>query len=127
MRRLRLIFTVAFVCVAGAIFVPGAAAGNFDEGKMGCSGETSPPVHRDSRPAYLAIPHARRGRGGDFGAPVRGPSAFPPGLSISDEGIISGRRSGGSYDLSHSHYTSRTLQERSDDRFIININRRSRG
>ena len=54
MRRLRLILTVAFVCAAGAIFVPGAAAGNFDEGKMGCSGEN--PAHlsdRDGRAALL--------------------------------------------------------------------------
>ena len=38
MRRIR-ILTLAFVCLAGATFVPGAIAGNFDESKMGCTGE----------------------------------------------------------------------------------------
>ena len=40
MRRFSIILTFALVCLAGATFVPGAAAGNFDGDKMGCSGES---------------------------------------------------------------------------------------
>ena len=131
MRRLRLIFTIAFVCVAGAIFVPGAAAGNFDEGKMGCSGENPAtcPTGTVGQPysltIYLAPPDG--GRGEDFAcarfAVTSG--SLPPGLSVSDEGIISGTpTAAGSYDfyLTVIYDKPTYCKSPSDDRFIININ-----
>ena len=106
MHRLRLILTVAFACAAGAIFVPAAGAGNFDEGKMGCSGENPAtcPTGTVGQPysltIYLAPPDG--GRGEDFGCARFSVSSgsFPPGLSVSDEGLISGTpTAAGSYDF----------------------------
>ena len=131
MHRLRLILTVAFACAAGAIFVPGAGAGNFDEGKMGCSGENPAtcPTGTVGQPysltIYLAPPDG--GRGEDFGCARFEVSsgALPPGLSISDEGILSGTpTAAGSYDfyLTVIYDKPTYCKSPSDDRFIININ-----
>ena len=131
MRGLRLILTVAFVIAAGAVFVPGAAAGNFDEGKMGCSGENPAtcPTGTVGQPysltIYLAPPDG--GRGEDFGCARFSVSSgtLPPGLSISDEGIISGTPTqAGSYDfyLTVTYDKPTYCKSSSDDRFIININ-----
>ena len=131
MRRLRLILTVAFVCAAGAILVPGAAAGNFDEVKMGCGGEdpaTCPPAtvgQGYSLTIYLAPPDG--GRGEDFACATFHVTSgsLPPGLSISDEGILSGTpTAAGSYEF---YLTVRYDKEPtcsktpSDDRFILNV------
>ena len=96
MRRIPLILTVAFACLVGVTLVAGAAAGNFDEQKMGCAGEdpaTCPPAtvgQPYSMTIYLTPPDG--GRGEDFNCAKFNVSSgsFPPGLSISDEGIISG-------------------------------------
>ena len=131
MHRLRLIFTIAFVCVAGAIFVPGAGAGNFDEGKMGCSGENPAtcPTGTVGQPysltIYLAPPDG--GRGEDFGCARFSVTSgsLPPGLSVSDEGLISGTpTAAGSYDfyLTVTYDKPTYCKPPSDDRFIININ-----
>ena len=131
MRGLRLILTVAFVIAAGAVFVPGAAAGNFDEGKMGCSGENPAtcPTGTVGQPysltIYLAPPDS--GRGEDFGCARFSVSSgsLPPGLSVSDEGIISGTpTAAGSYDfyLTVTYDKPTFCKPPSDDRFIININ-----
>ena len=135
MHRLRLILSVAFACAAGAIFVPGAGAGNFDEGAMGCSGENPAicPTGTVGQPYSLTIFLTRDSpndppRGGDFDCATFQVSSgsFPPGLSISDEGIISGTpAAAGSYDF---YLTVRYNKEPScgktpsDDRFVININ-----
>ena len=131
MRGLRLILTVAFVIAAGAVFVPGAAAGNFDEGKMGCSGENPAtcPTGTVGQPysltIYLAPPDG--GRGEDFGCARFSVSSgtLPPGLSVSDEGIISGTPTqAGSFDfyLTVTYDKPTYCKSPSDDRFIININ-----
>ncbi len=131
MRGLRLILTVAFVIAAGAVFVPGAAAGNFDEGKMGCSGENPAtcPTGTVGSPysltIYLAPPDS--GRGEDFGCARFSVSSgsLPPGLSVSDEGIISGTPTqAGSFDfyLTVTYDKPTYCKSLSDDRFIININ-----
>ncbi len=134
MRRLRLILTVAIVIAAGAIFVPGASAGNFDESAMGCSGENPAtcPTATAGQPYSLTIYLTRDSpndppRGGDFDCATFGVSSgsFPPGLSISDEGIISGTpTAAGSYDF----YLTVKYDKGpgcgktpSDDRFIINV------
>jgi hypothetical protein len=131
MHRLRLILSVAFVIAAGAIFVPGAAAGNFDEGKMGCSGENPAtcPTGTVGQPyslsIYLTPPDG--GRGEDFGCARFSVSSgtLPPGLRVSDEGLVSGTpTAAGSYDfyLTVTYDNAGYCKSPSDDRFIININ-----
>jgi len=136
MHRLRLTLTVAFVIVTGAIFVPGAAAGNFDEGAMGCSGENPAtcPTGTVGQPYSLTIFLTRDApadppRGGDFDcARFRVSSgSFPPGLSISDEGIISGAPTqAGGYDfyleVTYDKESACPFKNESQDRFIINVN-----
>ena len=132
MRRIRLILTVALACLAGVVLIPGAAAGNFDEQKMGCVGEdpATCPAATVGQPysmtIYLTPPDG--GRGEDFGCARFNVSSgsFPPGLSISDEGVISGTPTqAGSY----AFYLQVTYDKEpgcaktpSDDRFILNVN-----
>ena len=80
--------------------VPSAAAGNFDEQRMNCTGEdpTTCPTGTEGVPYSLAIyllpPPLGGGdpRGEDFGCATfhHTSGSFPPGLSISDEGYIGG-------------------------------------
>ncbi len=132
MRRISFIFTVALVCLAGATFAPGAIAGNFDEGKMGCVGDnpaTCPPGtvgQPFSMTIYLSPPDDGRGEDFDCATFHVTSGALPPGLSISDEGIISGTpTTAGSYDLYLTVKYDKTpicAKTPSDDRFIFNIN-----
>lgn len=132
MRRIR-ILTIVFVCLAAVIAVPGAVAGNFDESKMGCSGEdpalcpTATVGQGYSLTIYLSPPDG--GRGEDFAcARFRVASgSFPPGLSVSDEGLLSGTPTqAGSYDfyleVTYDKEPGCTFKNPSDDRFIINVN-----
>jgi hypothetical protein len=132
MRRLRLILTFVLVCVAAATFVSGAAAGNFDKTKMGCTGDapavcpTGTVGQGYSLTIYLLPPDG--GRGEDFACATFHVTSgdFPPGLSISDEGLISGTpTAAGQYRF---YLTVRydkpncPFKTASDDEFIININ-----
>ena len=109
-----------------------APAGNFDEEKMGCTGQdpATCPTGTEGVPysitIYLTPPDG--GRGEDFGCATfhHTGGSFPPGLSISDEGYISGTPTqAGHYDF---YLTVRyqknpgCFKNPSDDRFIININ-----
>lgn len=133
MRRIPLIFTLALASIASAIFVPGAGAGNFDPDKMGCAGESPSicPTATAGQPysltIYLKPPDG--GRGEDFAcAKFRVDSgSFPPGLSISDEGIISGTpTAAGGYDfylkVTYDKQPTCDFKLASEDRFIINVN-----
>ena len=133
MRRFRLSLVIAAaVCLAGMIFVPGAAAGNFDEEKMGCVGEdpaTCPPAtvgQPYSLTIYLTPPDG--GRGEDFNCATFHVSSgsLPPGLSISDEGILSGTpTAAGSYPVYLTVQYDKSpgcAKTPSDDRFIFNVN-----
>ena len=132
MRRISIIFTVALVCLAGATFAPGAIAGNFDESKMGCVGDnpaTCPPGQVGqpfSMTIYLAPPDDGRGEDFDCATFHVTSGALPPGLSISDEGVIRGTpTTAGSYDLYLTVKYDKTplcAKTPSDDRFIFNIN-----
>ena len=132
MRRFSLFLTFALVCLAGATFVPGAAAGNFDGDKMGCPGET-PNVCATatagqpySLTIYLKPPDG--GRGEDFGCATFHVTSgsFPPGLSISDEGIISGTPTqAGSFSFFLTVRYDKSpgcAKTPSDDPFVINVN-----
>lgn len=92
----RLLPLVGLAFVGAAIFVPGASAGNFDEEKMGCAG-ANPATCPDgtvgqpySLTIYVMPPNDERGE--DFGCLTFHATSgnFPPGLSISDEGYITG-------------------------------------
>jgi hypothetical protein len=130
LRRLSLL--VLLTAALSIVFVPGASAGNFDPEKMGCTGE-SPiicPTGTTGQPysltIYLKPPDG--GRGEDFGCATFHVTSgtFPPGLTISDEGYISGTPTqAGNYDF---YLTVRydkkpeCAKTPSDDRFKITIN-----
>lgn len=92
----RLLVAACLAVAATIVLVPSAGADNFDEQKMGCSGEgpSTCPTGTEGQPYSLAIylmpPDG--GRGEDFGCATfhHTSGSFPPGLSISDEGYISG-------------------------------------
>jgi hypothetical protein len=131
--RLKRLSLVAFVALAAAVvLVPGAAAGNFDEQKMGCASENPAicPTGTEGQPysmtIYLSPPDG--GRGEDFGCATfhHTSGSFPPGLSIASEGEIRGTPTqAGTYDF---YLTVRYDKEPhcsktpSDDRFVIQIN-----
>ena len=132
MRRFRLVLTVAFACVASMVLVSGASAGNFDASKMGCVGEdpATCPTGTVGQPysltIYLLPPDG--GRGEDFNCARFHVSSgnFPPGLSVSDEGLISGTPTqAGKYEffltVTYDKFPA-CAKVPSDDSFIININ-----
>ena len=128
----RLLVAAFLAAAASIVLVPGASAGNFDEEKMGCSGENPAtcPTGTQHQPysleIYLAPPDG--GRGEDFGCATFHVTSgtFPPGLSISDEGFIHGTPTdAGNFQF---YLTVRYDKEpgcskpASDDQFIIPIN-----
>ena len=130
LRRFSLLVVLA--AVLSIVFVPGASAGNFDPEKMGCTGETPIicPTGTTGQPysltIYLKPPDG--GRGEDFGCATFHVTSgtFPPGLTISDEGYISGTPTqAGNFDF---YLTVRydkkpeCAKTPSDDRFKIIIN-----
>jgi large repetitive protein len=130
MRRLRMLLTVG-LALAGLILVPGAAAGNFDEGKMGCVGEDPalcPPAtvgQGYSLTIYLAPPDGGRGEDFDCATFHVTSGSLPPGLSISDEGILSGTpTAAGGYEFYLTVKYDKTpacSKTPSDDRFVLNV------
>jgi large repetitive protein len=132
MRRITLVLTVALACLAGLILVPGAAAGNFDEEKMGCAGQepATCPTGTVGQPysltIYLIPPDGARGE--DFACATfhATSGSLPPGLSISDEGILSGTPTqGGRYEffltVKYDKFPTCTFKNPSDDSFILNV------
>jgi hypothetical protein len=136
MRRLTLTLTVVLVCLAGAAFVSNASAGNFDKFRMGCVEEEPAvcPTGTVGQPYSLTI-YLDRDSPSDFdrGADIDcatyqvSSGAFPPGLSISDEGLISGTLTqAGRFDFYLTVGYRKTAlcpgKTPSDDRFVINVN-----
>ena len=128
----RLLLAAVLAVAASIVFVPSAGAGNFDEEKMGCRGENPAtcPTGTQFQPysitIYLVPPDG--GRGEDFGCATFHHTSgnFPPGLSISDEGFISGTPTeAGNFQF---YLTVKYDKEpgcnkpASDDQFIIVIN-----
>lgn len=133
MRRFRFSLVIAAaVCLAAMTFVPGAAAGNFDEEKMGCSGENPAtcPTGTVGQPysltIYLIPPDGGRGEDFDCATFAVTSGSLPPGLSISDEGILSGTPTqAGRYQFFLTVSYNKTplcAKAPSDDDFIINVN-----
>jgi hypothetical protein len=135
MRRISLILTIALTCLAGVTVVSGASAGNFDKSRMGCVGEEPAvcPAATVGQSYSLTIYLTRDSpsddpRGGDFPcATFRVSSgAFPPGLSVSDEGLVSGTPTqAGHYDfyLTVEYHKTPNCPGKtaSDDHFVIDV------
>jgi large repetitive protein len=128
----RLLLFVAFAAAMSLGLASSAPAGNFDEQKMGCVGENPATCATGTEgQAYsitIYLSPADGGRGEDFGCATFHHTSgnFPPGLTISDEGYISGTPTqAGEYDF---YLTVRyqknpgCFKNPSDDRFIIKIN-----
>jgi large repetitive protein len=128
----RLLFLVVLAAAMSLGLASSAPAGNFDEEKMGCMGDTPAtcPTGTTGQPysltIYLAPPDG--GRGEDFVCATfhHTSGTFPPGLSISSEGVISGRPTqAGTYDFFLTVRYDKEIgcaKTPSDDRFIIKIN-----
>ncbi len=128
----RLLFLVVVAAAMSLGLASSAPAGNFDEQKMGCTGENPAtcPTGTEGLPysitIYLMPPDG--GRGEDFGCATFHHTSgnFPPGLTIASEGVISGTPTqAGMYDfyLTVKYDKEPTCNKpASDDRFIININ-----
>ena len=129
----RLLLAVLAMAVVSVVLVPGAGAGNFDEEKMGCAGENPAtcPTGTQHQPYSLKIYLLWRLRTLGCATFHHTSGTFPPGLSISDEGFISGTPTqAGKYQF---YLTVRFDKEpqcletccrsrSSDDEFIIKIN-----
>ena len=131
MRRIR-ILTIVFVCLAAVIVVPGALAGNFDESKMGCTGEDPalcPPAtvgQGYSLTIYLSPPDSGRGEDFDCARFNVSSGALPPGLSVSNEGLLAGTPTqAGSYgfylQVTYDKEPTCTFKNPSEDRFVMNV------
>jgi hypothetical protein len=130
LKRLLLLVVAAAAMSLG--LASSAPAGNFDEQKMGCTGENPAtcPTGTEGVPysitIYLMPPDG--GRGEDFGCATFDKSGnFPPGLSVASEGVISGTPTqAGTYDfyllVKYDKEPTCPFKNPSDDRFIININ-----
>lgn len=128
----RLLLAACLAVAASVVLVPGAAAGNFDGDKMGCSGEPLIvcPTGTAGQPYSLTIylKPADGGRGEDFGcATFHNTSGnFPPGLSISDEGFVSGTPTqAGTFQFYLTVKYDKNpgcFKPASDDQFLIQIN-----
>jgi len=129
----RLLLFVVLAAVMSLGLASSAPAGNFDEEKMGCTGQdpATCPTGTEGVPysitIYLTPPDG--GRGEDFQCATFHHTGgnFPPGLSIASEGVISGTPTqAGKYDfyltVKYDRETTCPFKNPSDDRFIININ-----
>jgi putative Ig domain-containing protein len=136
MRRLKILVLASLACVAALTVVSNASAGNFDKFRMGCTGE-EPAVcavgtvgQQYSLTIYLdRDSNSDPDRGADFDCATYRVSsgAFPPGLSISDEGLVSGTPTqAGHYDFYLTVEYRKTSfcpgKTPSDDRFVIDVN-----
>lgn len=136
MRRLKLLGLASLVCVAALMVVSDASAGNFDKFRMGCLDEEPAvcPAGTVGQPYSLTIYLDRDSdsdpdRGADFDCATYHVSSgvFPPGLSVSDEGLVSGTPTqAGHFDFYLTVEYHRTSfcpgKTPSDDRFVINVN-----
>jgi hypothetical protein len=128
----RLFFLVVLAFVAFAIVPASAPAGNFDEERMGCSGENPAtcPTGTVGQPYSVEIwllPREEGTRGEDYGcATFRANGNFPPGLIVKDEGYITGTptEAGNFAFYMEVHYNKNPgcFKPASDDPFIIQIN-----
>ncbi len=139
MRLTRLVFTAAFAAGLLLGVVAGAAAGNFDEPRMGCTGESPATCPTGTTGVPYSLPIELGGDEDEGCATFYNTSgSLPPGLSITRNvvnetgyGLISGTPTeAGSFrfyltvklDREQSCVDSCGAKCSSDDEFIININ-----
>jgi hypothetical protein len=136
MRAIKILVVASLACVATLTGVSSGSAGNFDRFRMGCVEEEPAvcPTATVGQPYLLSIYLDRDeptdfDRGADFDCATYHVSsgAFPPGLSISDEGFLHGTPTEpGHYDFYlTADYNKTPLcpgKPASDDRFVINVN-----
>jgi hypothetical protein len=118
----RLVFGIVLALAASSVFVPGAGAGNFDEERMGCLGDSPAtcPTGTVGQPYSLKLYLLGDE---DLGCAVYTSSgAHPPGLSVSSEGFLSGTPTQtGRFDFYLTVDYPGCGKPASDDRFIIEI------
>jgi large repetitive protein len=120
----RLVWFVAFVLAAAVVLVPGAAAGNFDEQRMGCSGENPAVCPTGTTGQAYTL---RFWLQGDEDASCAGYSissgTAPPGLSVSGSNLTGVPTQAGTFDFFVTvTYACEFPKPASDDFFRIAIN-----
>ena len=127
---LKRLLVVALLGLAGSVvLVPGASAGNFDEQRMGCTGEDPGICPTGTTGQAYTMPIELLGDE-DEGCAVYTVSggSLPPGLSVNSDGArISGTPTqAGTFDfyltVTYNRQTSCPFKNPSDDRFRISIN-----
>jgi large repetitive protein len=135
-RRSTVLVLASVACVAAFTVVSNASAGNFDKYRMGCINEEPAvcPVGTVGQPYSLTIYLDRDSdsdpdRGADFDCATYRVSSgvFPPGLAISDEGLVYGTPTqAGHFDFYLTVEYRKTSfcpgKTPSDDRFVIDVN-----
>jgi hypothetical protein len=127
---LKRLLVIAVLGLAGSVLlVPGASAGNFDEQRMGCTGEDPGICPTGTTGQAYTLPIELLGDE-DEGCAVYTVSggSLPPGLSVNSDGArISGTPTqAGTFDfyltVTYNRQTTCPFKNPSDDRFRISIN-----
>lgn len=128
--KLKRLLVIAVLGLAGSVLlVPGASAGNFDEQRMGCTGEDPGICPPGTTGTPYSMPIELLGDE-DEGCAVYTVSggSLPPGLSVNSDGArISGTPTqAGTFDfyltVTYNRQASCPFKNPSDDRFRISIN-----
>jgi len=121
----RLSFLVALAAAVSIVFIPGASAGNFDEGRMGCTGESPGVCPSGTTGQPYSLKFLLMGDE-DLGCAVfKVPSSgnFPPGLTVDPAGVTHGiPTQAGTYDFYATVDYPGCGKPASDDTFRIQIN-----
>jgi len=121
----RLSLLVVLAAALSIVFVPGASAGNFDEGRMGCTGESPGVCPAGTTGQPYSLRFLLMGDE-DLGCAVfKVPSSgnFPPGLTVDPAGVTHGiPTQAGTYDFYATVDYPGCGKPASDDTFRIQIN-----
>lgn len=119
----RLLLLVVLAAAGSILFAPGAAAGNFDEQRMGCTGENPATCPPGTTGQPYSLKFLLQGDE-DLGCAVFSVSSgsLPPGLSMSTAGIVSGvPTQAGTFDFFATVTYVGCAKPASDDTFRIPI------
>ena len=126
---LKRLVVIALLGLAGSVLlVPGATAGNFDEQRMGCTGEDPGICPTGTTGQAYTLPIELLGDEDEGCAVYTVSGGLPPGLSVDSDGArISGTPTqAGTFDfylvVTYNRQTSCPFKNPSDDRFRISIN-----
>ena len=126
--RKRAFLALAAAAVASVVLVPGAAAGNFDEARMGCVGESPGVCPAGTEGQPYTLPIYLQGDE-DLGCAVFSVSSgsLPPGLTVNDEGrrIEGTPTQAGTYDfyltVTYNRHAACPFKNPSDDSFRVSV------